>query len=144
MGLLDSVIGALAGGGQGAGGGQADLIRVVVGMLANNGGAQAGGGVAGLGDLVSRFQQGGMGDLVASWIGTGQNLPVSGQQLNDVLGSDMIAGLARQLGMSQGDTADQLSQVLPQVVDRLTPDGQAPAGGLGDMTELLSRLAAGR
>jgi len=136
MGLLDSVVGALAGAqGGGSGGGQADLMRVVVGMLAN--GNSAGGG---LGDLVGRFQQGGMGDLVASWIGTGQNLPISPDQLQNVLGSDLVAQIAAQLGLTQGDAAGQLSQMLPQVVDRLTPEGSLPDGGLGDIASVLSRL----
>ena len=133
MGLLDSVIGMVAGGQQG--GGNAALINMVVGMLANNG--QGGGGLA---DIVGKFQQAGMGDVVSSWIGTGQNAPISGDQLGSVLGSDTIAQIAQQLGLSQGDAAAQLSQVLPQVVDKLTPGGQAPSGGLGDIGSILAQL----
>lgn len=134
MGLLDSVVGALAQGGAGGGGGQAELLRAVVGLLGND----APGG--GLGALVSRFQQGGLGDVVASWIGTGQNLPISPDQLHQALGSDTIAGIAQQLGLSHGDAAGQLAQMLPQVIDRLTPQGQLPAGGLGDVGSLLGSL----
>jgi uncharacterized protein YidB (DUF937 family) len=57
-----------------------------------------------------------------------------------VLGSDTIANIAQQLGLSHGDAAGQLAQVLPQVVDKLTPQGQAPAGGLGDIGGLLAQL----
>jgi uncharacterized protein YidB (DUF937 family) len=137
MGLLDSVVGALAGGqgGQG-GGGQAALISAVLSMLSQNG--SAGGG---LGALVEKFQQGGLGDVVASWISTGQNLPVSPSQLEHVLGSDMLGQLAGKLGMSPGDASAQLSQWLPKAVDHLTPEGQLPpAGGLGDLGALLSRF----
>ena len=136
MGLLDSVLGMVTGG-QGGGGGNAALLNIVVGMLANNG---QGGGGGGLADIVGKFQQNGMGDVVSSWIGTGQNAPISGDQLGSVLGSDTISQIAQQLGLSQGDAAAQLSQVLPQVVDKLTPGGQAPSGGLGDIGSILAQL----
>jgi uncharacterized protein YidB (DUF937 family) len=135
MGLLDSVLGMVTGGQQG--GGNAALLNMVVGMLANNSGDSGGGGLA---DIVGKFQQAGMGDVVSSWIGTGQNAPISGDQLGNVLGSDMIGNIAKQLGVSHGDAAGQLAQMLPQVVDKLTPNGQAPAGGLGDIGSLLAQL----
>ena len=134
MGLLDSVVGMLGGGQQG-GGGNAALLNAIVGMLANNG--QGGGG---LGAILGKAQQSGMGDVVSSWIGSGQNMPISADQLNNVLGSDMVANLAKQLGMSHGDASSQISQMLPEVVDRLTPQGQMPQGGLGSVTDLLGML----
>ena len=134
MGLLDSVVGMLGGGQQG-GGGNAALLNAIVGMLANNG--QGGGG---LGAILGKAQQSGMGDVVSSWIGSGQNMPISADQLNNVLGSDMVANLARQLGLSHGDASSQLSQMLPEVVDRLTPQGQMPQGGLGNVSDLLGML----
>ena len=143
MGLLDSVIGALGGGGQAGGGGQSALLNIVMGMLANRSGGQQGGvgmGGGGLGDLMAKFQQGGMGDVMSSWIGSGQNMPISGDQLSNVLGSDMLGKIASQLGISHGEAAGQLSQVLPQVVDKLTPNGQVPEGGLGDIGAILGRF----
>jgi uncharacterized protein YidB (DUF937 family) len=149
MSLLDSVIGALAnsqpgvqppaaGATQGAPG--SVLLSTVIAMLANGQQAQ-GAGVGGLGDLVGRFTKGGLGDVVGSWIGHGQNAPVSGDQLSNVLGADTIGQIAAQLGVSHGDAATQLSQMLPEVVSRLTPNGQAPSGGLGDdMGALLGQL----
>ena len=136
MGLLDAVIGALGqrGGAAAGGGRQGQLINAVVGMLGND---SAGGG---LGGLVAQFNKSGMGDVIGSWISSGQNLPVSGDQLSQVLGSDAIANIARQLGVSHGDAAGQLSQILPQIVDQLTPQGQAPVGGLGNMGDLLGML----
>lgn len=132
MGLLDSVIGALGQGGGNSGGGQADLVNAVIGMLGNNAG-----GLGGLAGLVNQFQQGGLGDIVQSWVSTGQNLPVSPEQLGGVLGSDRLGQLAQQLGMPQGEVTGQLSQILPQLVDQLTPNGQLPAGGgLGDLGAL--------
>jgi uncharacterized protein YidB (DUF937 family) len=136
MGLLDSVIGAL-GGTQGSG--QGDALQAVIAMLARGG--QGGGGLDG---LVQQFQQGGLGDLIASWVGTGQNLPVSASQLQDVLGSDVLSQFAQQLGLPPGEAAGQLSQILPQVVDKLTPNGQLSDignSGLGDLGSVLERFS---
>jgi uncharacterized protein YidB (DUF937 family) len=144
MGLFDSVIGALgsAQGGMNAGGsgGQPDLVAALSGLLGGHTGDGASGG---LGDLVARFQQGGLGEVVNSWVSSGANLPISPEQLQSVLGSDMVAGLARQFGMNPGDAAGQLSEVLPQLIDQLTPNGRLPAageGGLGDLAGMLGGL----
>ena len=146
MSLFDAVIGALAsgqggaGGGQGAGNVQGTLLNAVIGMLASGNG-QSQGGSGGLGDLMARFTQSGMGNVIGSWVGHGQNVPISADQLSNVLGSDAIADIASQLGLSHRETADQLSQMLPQVVDRLTPDGQAPDEGLGGIGAILAQLS---
>ena len=148
MSLLDSVLGALAnsqpgvqppaaGATQGAPG--SVLLSTVISMLANGQHPQ-GAGVGGLGDLVGRFTQGGLGDVIGSWIGHGQNAPISGDQITNVLGSDVIGQIASQLGLSHGDAAGQLSQMLPEVINRLTPHGQAPSGGLGGMDDILAAL----
>ena len=137
MGLLDSLGGAL-GGQQGGSPGAGDLIGAVIAKL---GPTQACGAVAG---LVQKFEQSGLGSVIGSWIGTGQNLPISAEQLKSVLGSDVIGQFAQQLGLSPHDAASQLSQVLPQVVDQATPSGEVPAegglGGLGDVSALLGKL----
>lgn len=142
MGLLDSVLGSMLGGGQAQpqGGGAAALIQIVAGMLANS----PGNGGGGLGNLVEQFQRGGLGDVMNSWIGTGQNLPVAPDQLGDVLGSDLLGKLTQQTGLEQGDLLGQLSQLLPQMVDKATPEGRIPDGGLGDIGAILSRFAAPR
>ncbi|MFO1285183.1 MAG: YidB family protein [Rubrivivax sp.] len=174
MGLLDSVIGAL---GQGAGGGQnnpqAALVSAIIGMLTQGGGAGGGGaggglggmlgsalgagaggagagagGLGGLAGLVEQFSRHGMGDIAKSWVGTGQNMPVSPDQLSQVLGGDRLGQMSRQLGMDHGDLLGQLSQMLPQVVDQLTPQGSIPQGdvhGMGgaDLGNLLGSLQAG-
>jgi uncharacterized protein YidB (DUF937 family) len=140
MGLLDSVIGAI-GQQQGGGGGQGDLVGALMGMLAQSGGAGGAGG--GLGGLIAKFQQAGLGDVANSWVSTGPNLPVSPDQLGSVLGGDAIAGFAQKMGMNSGDALGQLSQMLPQIVDKLTPNGQLPSGdggGLGGMGDLAGML----
>lgn len=145
MGLLDAVAGALgaAQGGGGAGGGQAALVQALMGLL-----SQGGGGSGALGALVQQFQRGGLGDVVASWVSTGQNLPISPDQLQQVLGSDFVAQIAGRFGLDPQQAGQHLAQVLPQVVDQLTPDGALPAGGadtgggldLGDLGALLGRF----
>jgi uncharacterized protein YidB (DUF937 family) len=136
MGLLDSVIGAVASN-MGGGGQQSGLMNVVMGMLANQQGGQGGG----LGSLVSLFQEKGAGDLMSSWVGTGQNMPISADQLTSILGSDKIGAIASQLGMSQGDASGALANLLPQVIDKLTPDGQMPQGDVsGQLSGLLGGL----
>ncbi len=126
MGLLDSILGAVMGGsGQNQNSGQAALINAVVQLIANRGG-----GAGGLAGLVQSLTQGGLGNVASSWVGTGQNLPVSAGQLQSALGGSggggLLAQLAQQAGLSHGETADQLSQILPGLVDKLTPDGQIP------------------
>lgn len=133
MGLLDSILGSVLGGGaaQGQGSGQAALINAVIQMVANKG-AGGGGAGGGLGALVGALTQGGLGNVASSWVGTGQNLPVSTEQLQSALGGGgggaggLLAQLAQQAGMSNGDAASGLSQILPELVDKLTPDGQIP------------------
>lgn len=132
MGLLDSVIGALGSPQQaqpGGSGGSGDLLGAIVGML----GQQGGGGLGGLGGLLQKFEQAGLGHVASSWIGTGANHPVSPDQLGGVLGSDMVSNLAKQLGINPQDALGQLSQMLPHVVDKLTPQGRIPQGDLQSM-----------
>lgn len=135
MSLLNSVIGALTQSQQGGGGGQADLLGAVIGMLGQGGGQAGGqgGGLGGLAGLVAKMQQSGLGDVANSWVGTGENQAIAPDQLGQVLGGDMISGLTKQLGMNQGDLLGQLSQMLPQVVDKLTPNGRVPQGDIGSI-----------
>jgi uncharacterized protein YidB (DUF937 family) len=96
---------------------------------------------SGLGGLVEAFQAKGLGDVVASWIGTGQNLPVSAEQIQSVLGSGLVQQLAARAGLPPEAATTLLAQILPRAVDRLTPEGTVPAGGLlGQATGLLRGL----
>jgi uncharacterized protein YidB (DUF937 family) len=139
MGLLDSVLGvATQALGQQQGGGP-DWVGLISGLLANG---SAHGGLAG---VLQQLQAGGLGEQVQSWISTGGNLPVSGEQLSSALGGagGLLGQLAQQAGVSHAEAGDQLSQLLPQIIDRLTPNGQVPAqgaGGLGDIAGMLSGL----
>ena len=121
MGLLDQVVGAVGGmSGQQGEGGNALLNSVL--QLVNN--PQTGG----LSGLVQSFQNGGMGEIVKSWVSTGQNLPISAEQIQSVLGNGQLQSLASQVGLDTNQLSAQLAQLLPQVVDRLTPNGTIPEG----------------
>ena len=138
MGLLDSVLGALDGARSRGGAASGDALQAVIAML-----ARSEPGRGGLEGLVRQFEQEGLGELVASWVGTGRNLPVSPEQLSSVLGDEQLGQFAHLLGLSRGDAALQLSALLPQVVDRLTPDGRLPdtaVDGLGDIGSVLERF----
>lgn len=116
------------------GGGLGALLPVVVGMLANDS------KLGGLGGLLEKFNQAGLGDVAKSWVGTGENAPVTGDQIGQVLGGDVLGDLASKLGMSHSDAAGSLAQMLPGIIDKLTPHGQAPAGGLGNSGDLMGML----
>ncbi|GJD63732.1 YidB family protein [Methylobacterium frigidaeris] len=80
----------------------------------------------GLDQLIDRFRQGGLGEMIESWIGPGHNRPIQPQQLAQALGPDTVETLSRQTGMGRDDLLAQLAQVLPGVVDGLTPQGRRP------------------
>jgi uncharacterized protein YidB (DUF937 family) len=89
----------------------------------------AGGLLGGLGGLMDKLQKGGLGNAINSWIGPGQNQPVSPGQLGSALGPDIIKTLAQRSGLSEEEITKALSQVLPGVVDKLTPHGRLPTPG---------------
>ena len=116
MDILNTVKSALGGGEK-----QGDLLSSVMGLI---------GGQGGLNNLISQFGAKGLGDVVGSWVGTGKNLPVSPDQLKGVLGDDTVKNIASKLGMDSNAVTSQLSNLLPDVVDKLTPDGKVPEGDL--------------
>jgi uncharacterized protein YidB (DUF937 family) len=166
MGLLDDLLGQLAGGGAANFGPAADprttrgggtgmekimmaLIPVVLAMMARGrqGGAAGfdrsgrggglddilgqvlGGGsdrVGGLGGLLEQFQRAGFGDQTRSWVSTGRNLPIPEEAFEQVFGRGGLAEIARRAGVSEQDASRGLSQLLPEMVDRMTPDGRLP------------------
>ena len=84
------------------------------------------GGSGGLGGIVEAFQKKGLGDMVASWISTGPNPPVSAAQVTDVLGSDVIGQFAAKAGVPHAEAGGLLASLLPTVIDHLTPNGTVP------------------
>ena len=120
MGLFDGLLNQLTGGtGQMAGAPQG-LAHGVLEMLQQQPG--------GLNGLLGQFQSGGLANIFQSWVSTGQNLPISPQQIQNVLGSDAVQQLAAKAGINPQDAAAHLSNLLPALVDKLTPNGQVPQG----------------
>lgn len=100
-----------------------DLMEQVLGLINNP-------ETGGLDGLIDTFKNKGLGDAISSWIGTGENQPVSGEQIAHVLGTETIQRISAALGLSDAEASRQLAALLPQVIDRLTPDGTVPKGGL--------------
>ena len=134
MGLLDQIGGAVGGAlGQGKGGGiAAVLLPQLIAMLSKPGA---------LGNLTSAFQGAGLGNVLQSWLGTGQNLPISGDQVKQVLGSGTVADLAKSAGIGESETSNALAGLLPQVIDKLSPGGSMPSqGDLGGALASLGKM----
>ena len=95
----------------------AEMATVVNGLVEKHGG---------LSGLVNQFEQQGLGATVKSWVGTGENQPISADQVHQAVGADTLKDLAAKVGMSPQDLAAKLATVLPQVVDKATPNGTLP------------------
>jgi uncharacterized protein YidB (DUF937 family) len=116
MGLLDGMEGkALSSllGGEGS-----PLLSSLLQMISNQPG--------GLSGFLQGFQEKGLGSLVSSWVGTGQNLPISADQISHVLGSNQVTQLANAAGITPNAAGASLAQLLPMLIDHLTPNGQVP------------------
>lgn len=132
---LDSILGGLTGGQQGGGGGAGALMALAPMLI----GLLKGGGLQ---NIISGFQQQGMGGKAESWVGTGENEPVSPQEVRSALGDDQVHQAAQQLGVSDDDAATVLAEVLPRAVDRITPEGQLPSEA--ELQQILDRVNAAR
>jgi len=108
MGLLDGLLGGIVGAG---------MVSAVNSILEKHGGLQG---------VVNEFEKNGLGPTVKSWVGTGPNQPISPDQVHRVLGPDLLQQLSAKSGLSVQELTQKLSQVLPQAVDKLTPDGTIP------------------
>ena len=108
MGMFDGLLGGIVGAG---------MVTVVNGIIEKHGGLQG---------VVNEFERNGLGATVKSWVGTGPNEPISPADVHRVLGPDLLQQLSAKSGLSVQDLTAKLSQVLPQAVDRLTPDGAIP------------------
>lgn len=122
MGLLDAVLGG-SGNASNGGGFDAQQVMALVSQL-----LQQSGGIEG---LLAKLQAGGLGEAAQSWVGTGANQPVSGDQLGGALGPDLMGTLGGLLGGNGQQASSVLAQVLPGLIDQLTPQGQVPAAGQG-------------
>jgi len=108
MGLFDGILGGVVGAG---------MATVVSELIEKHGG---------VGGIVSELQAKGLGGTVQSWVSSGDNQPITGELLHQALGSQAVAQLASKVGMTPEDLASKLALVLPQAVDKLTPNGALP------------------
>ena len=108
MGMLDGLLGGIVGAG---------MVSVVNNLLEQHGGLQG---------VVNEFEKKGLGGTVRSWVGTGPNQPISPEEVHKVLGPELLQQLSQKSGLSVQDLTQKLSQVLPQAVDKMTPDGTIP------------------
>ena len=119
--LASAAMNAATGQGQNSGGLDAQSVMQMASQLLEHSG--------GLQGLVGKLQSGGLADVVSSWVGTGANQAVSGEQLQQALGGDLLGQLAQQFGGNTQAAAGGLADLLPGLIDKLTPDGQLPADG---------------
>jgi uncharacterized protein YidB (DUF937 family) len=128
MGLLDSVASAVLGK---LGGQQGGMAQIALDMFNQNGG---------IGGVLDKFKAGGLAEQAASWVGKGENLPVSAEQISSVLGSGAIADMAAKFGISPETLSAQIAEHLPTVVDKMTPDGEVTEGSGGLLSTVLGML----
>ncbi len=118
MGLIEELKSTLFGGGD-----KNKLFESIMGLINN---PQTGG----LSGLAQMFKDKGLGDVISSWISTGKNLPVSADQIKQALGSDQIQQISEKAGVSQEEASKGLAGLLPEIIDKLTPDGKMPEGDM--------------
>lgn len=114
MGLLDSIISAVSGRSDSSGGAN-PLIEILGGLLTQSGGLQG---------LANKFSQAGQGGTFSSWVGMGENQPISADQIQKALGSEQVNALAAKIGVDPAQASHFLAEYLPKVVDKLTPEGR--------------------
>ncbi len=127
MGILDTILAAISGK---SGSTDANPLGAALNsLLAQNGGIQG---------LMSKFSQGGLGDIFSSWVGMGDNKAISPDQISGLLGSEQVNSLASSLGVDPSQASGFLADYLPKIVDKLTPAGQVDANA--DHSEGLAAL----
>ena len=131
--MLDKLLGGALQGMMGGQQSQDPLMGIITALLSN----QGAGGLAG---LVQQFQQAGLGQQAQSWVGRGENMPISVEQLMQVFGQGNMQQMAASAGLDEQDFGGRLAQLLPQAVDQLTPEGEIPSGGIDDVLGMLSKL----
>lgn len=127
---LSSVLGQLGGGNQPRSGNL--LLQLALSMLQQNGGLEG---------ILGKFRESGLSHQADSWVSTGQNMSISADQLQNVFGPSTISELASRLGVSEQQAGSEMAQVLPEVIDRLTPEGQLRENSDDEIAEGLSTLA---
>jgi uncharacterized protein YidB (DUF937 family) len=123
VGLLDDAVGAL--GGKGGSGNQ--MMGALGGLVEQAGGVQG---------ILSKLEASGLGDKVDSWIGTGANKSISADEVKQALGEDQVKQAAAKAGVSEDQAAGGIAEALPELIDRVSPDGKLP--DIGPLDDMLS------
>ena len=136
---LGGILGQVLGGGAQQGGGG---LGNVLGSILGGGGGGGGGGAGSLGGLLEQMGRAGYGEHARSWVGSGQNMPIAPDAMEQIFGRGSIAEIARQANVSEADASQGLSALLPEVVDRVTPGGEVPdldslSASVGDLSRQL-------
>lgn len=124
---LGRLLGGLLGGGSSGGAGGGNILGSLLGALMGGGSGQNGGNP--LGGLMDMLTKSGLADQAKSWVGPGDNQPVSGAQIQQAVPDETLRKVAEQAGVTPEEAAEQIAQSLPQAVDKLTPTGELPQAG---------------
>jgi uncharacterized protein YidB (DUF937 family) len=127
---LGSILSGLAGGN--ASGGINPLLQIALSLLEQNGGLEG---------VLGKFRQGGLGAQADSWVSTGPNMGISPAQLEQIFGYSALDGIASQLGVSQEQAGSTMSQVLPELINQLTPQGEVTPESNDSIAEGLEALS---
>ncbi len=128
MGLFDSLAGAVLGN---VGGDKGAMLQIAMDLFKQNGGLEG---------ILAKFNEAGFAEQAASWVSQGNNLPISAEQVIEVLGRDSIAGIAQKLTMSPSDISVKIAEYLPQAIDKMTPNGKLEGNSGNLMAAMMSML----
>jgi len=128
MGLFDSIAGAAL---SKLGGDKGAMVQVAMDLFKQNGG---------LTGVLEKFNTTEFSALAASWVSKGENLPITAEQITQVLGSGTVAEIATKLGLDSNDISSKIAEYLPQIVDKMTPNGEVNANSDNLMSAMLSLL----
>lgn len=128
MGLFDSLAGAVLGN---VGGDKGAMLQIAMDLFKQNGGLEG---------ILAKFNEAGFAEQTASWVSQGNNLPISAEQIIEVLGRDSIAGIGQKLTMSPSDISVKIAEYLPQAIDKMTPNGKLEGNSGNLMAAMMSML----
>lgn len=128
MGLFDRIAGAALGK---LGGDKGAMVQVAMDLFNQNGGLEG---------ILEKFKAAGFSAEAASWVSKGENLPISAEKITQVLGAGTLASIATKLGTNPSDISNKVAEYLPQVIDKMTPNGEVDANSGNLMSALMGLL----
>ncbi|HBZ15358.1 MAG TPA: hypothetical protein DEO73_06305 [Pantoea sp.] len=131
MGLLDDLVGSLGNNNGSGQGNQLQQLMAIWNWVQEQGGVEV---------LLQKFQQGGLGQVLNTWIGSGNNQPVNSGEIQNALGQDQLQSLADKLGTDVNGASGTLAALLPQVIDKLSPQGHIDTSSTQDLGAMVDGL----